>query len=199
MIAHCFAYIATVDYAAKFGVPIYPFGYLPVLGWLSLVAIAMWRHQFVDLTHVFAAEQVTNTIREALLVLDQDGIVRVANRAACDLCLRPKADLIGQPVAAISADKCPADIINDLLEQGGSHNYEVHVVPRGAGESLSLDVSASVIQDRAGAPHRRSSSEGLPPALSRHHRSSPAFHGLRRRKTGRSPGPHLARKSDPRG
>src|SRR5581483_2418973 len=121
-------------------------------GWLSLVAIARWRHQFVDLTHVFAAEQITNTMREALLVFDQDGAVRVVNRAACALLARPETDVLGRPLDAFNAEICPRPLITGLLEKGDSRNYAVEVPAPSGGGRLALDVSTSVVRDRAGAP-----------------------------------------------
>lgn len=151
MIAIFFAYLATIDYLPKFGVPIYPFGYLPVLGWLGLVAVAIWRHQFVDITPAFAAEQITNTMTEALLVLDHDGMVRLANRAACALFGYAEADLLGKPISAVSREFYPLDKRNILFQTGTCPRYETNYRD-GQGRSLSLEVSASVIRDRLGQP-----------------------------------------------
>lgn len=152
MIAHGFAYVATIDYAAKFGLAVYPFGYLPVLGWLSLVAVALWRHQFLDITRSVAAEQIIKTMREALLVLDHDGIVRVVNRAACVLFSRPETEIVGRRGSALGATLCPPEAIEALLRTSIGRNYEAHVVAPGGDGSLLLDVSTSVIKDWTGEP-----------------------------------------------
>jgi PAS domain S-box-containing protein len=151
MVAFVFAYVATIDYAAKFGVAIYPFGYLPVLGWLGLVAVAIWRHQFVDITPAFAAEQITNTMADALVVFDREGMVRVVNRAACELFGRSEAELVGKPRSMISDDFFPKKKMEQLLETGSIRTYEVSY-PVGQGRLLALELSTSVIRDRAGEP-----------------------------------------------
>lgn len=151
MFAYIFAYIATVDYLPKFGVAIYPFGYLPVLGWLGLVAVAIWRHQFVNITPAFAAEQITNTMSEALLVFDHEGVVRVVNRAACRLLGYSEAKIIGQPIPLVHGEFFPKEKMEALFQTGSIRNYEVGY-PTSRGGILSLEVSASIIRDRAGQP-----------------------------------------------
>jgi two-component system cell cycle sensor histidine kinase/response regulator CckA len=150
MIAFFFAYVATIDYVPKFGIPIYPIGYLSVLAWLGLVANAIWRHQFMDITPAFAAEQVTNTVTDALLVLDREGIVRVANRAACRLLGFSEGSLVGESITVIQ-NFFPREKIESVLETGSLRNYKVsYPVPDNG--VLMLEISASVIRDRAGYP-----------------------------------------------
>ena len=88
-VAFCVAYLASVDFLAAFDIPFYPFGYLAVLGFIILTARAVWRYRLVDITPAFAATQIINAMADALLVLDNEGTVRVANRAACQLFKRP--------------------------------------------------------------------------------------------------------------
>ncbi len=151
MIAFVFAYIATADYLPKLGFPLYPFGYLPALGWLSLVAVAIWRHQFVDITPAFAAEQITNTMTEALLVFDHEGVVRLVNQTACELFGCSEEDLVGKPIAAISNEFYPRDKMEMLFRTGICPRYEIsHRTNQG--HLLFLELSASVIRDRLDQP-----------------------------------------------
>ncbi|MGH7254182.1 MAG: histidine kinase N-terminal 7TM domain-containing protein, partial [Nitrospirales bacterium] len=54
-------YLASVDFLAKFGLPLYPLGYLPLLGFAVAVAFATDRYRMIDLTPAFAATQILNT------------------------------------------------------------------------------------------------------------------------------------------
>src|SRR5215212_2891883 len=74
--AFAVGYVAVVDFVAVYGVPLYPFGYLAVLGFVLLSARAIWRYRLVELTPAFAAPQIVETMSDALFVLDRGGVVR---------------------------------------------------------------------------------------------------------------------------
>ena len=76
------AAIGSVDYLAALGVPLYPFGYLPVLGSILLANRTIRRYRLVTITPEFAAKEIIDAMDDALLVLDSSGIVRVSNKAA---------------------------------------------------------------------------------------------------------------------
>src|SRR5262245_12816888 len=101
-VAFCIAYLASFDYLAAFDIPLYPFGYLAVLGFTILTARAVWRYRLVDITPAFAATQIINAMADALLVLDNEGTVRVANRAACQLFKRLDKQLIGNSMQCMT-------------------------------------------------------------------------------------------------
>ncbi|MEX2247861.1 MAG: EAL domain-containing protein [Dehalococcoidia bacterium] len=82
LVAISVANIATVDFLPGFGVPVYPFGYVFVTAFFIVAGVTMWRERLVDITPALAAKQIMDTMAEALLVVDRDGIVRVANNAA---------------------------------------------------------------------------------------------------------------------
>ncbi len=145
------AYLASFDYAAAFGIPLYPFGYIPIFVFLVLSARAIWRYRFVDITPAFAAPEILNTMTDALLVLDTEGTVRVVNRAASTLFGLTEAELFGKPVQAII--RCPlfSDQRESFLRVGMVRNYEVgYFADPGTIRTLSL--SASAMQDQKGAP-----------------------------------------------
>jgi PAS domain-containing protein len=106
-IAFCIAYLGSFDYLAAFGIPFYPFGHLAVLGFIILTARAVWRFRLVDITPAFAATEIINAMADALLVLDKEGTVRVANRAACQLFKRPENLLIGNRIQNLTSTIAP--------------------------------------------------------------------------------------------
>ncbi len=149
LIAFAIASLSWVDYLPKYGVELYPFGYAALVGWLLFVERAIWRYQLVDLTPAFAADQIIRTVADPLLVLDQEGVVQVVNQAACCLFGRTEAQVVGAPLAAISADFLPAERLETLLRTGQNMSYEV-AYRDGRGEPVALDVSASVKRGRSG-------------------------------------------------
>jgi len=52
------AYLGVVDFFPKFGVSLYPFGYLPILGFIALVGLVVRRYDLTPLTPGLAAPEI---------------------------------------------------------------------------------------------------------------------------------------------
>lgn len=151
MAAFGIAYLGSVDFLAAFDVPLYPFGYIPVLLFLGITANVIWRYRLVEITPAFAAAQILKTVSDALLVFDQDGVIRVANRAACDLFERPESQLVGQPIWRVDRNFFPRERFDAFIRTHVIHNYEA-VFTASRGRKTVLDVAVSGIRDDFGEP-----------------------------------------------
>jgi diguanylate cyclase (GGDEF)-like protein/PAS domain S-box-containing protein len=86
-----------LDSIASHGVAMPQLGWVAVFIYVASVMRSAERYRFVDITPEFAAQKVLDTVGEAILVLDAEGEVRVANQPAVEL-LRRNADvLVGMP------------------------------------------------------------------------------------------------------
>lgn len=74
--------LGCVDFPAKFGIELYPFGYIPIAGFLAITLFLETRHRVVYMTPAIAAETVLATMQGAVLVTTADGAIEVANNAA---------------------------------------------------------------------------------------------------------------------
>jgi len=102
MLVACVAgFFAVVNILPAFGVGIYPLGFVALLAFVGLSANAIWRYGLVQLTPAFAAEQILATMKGAVLVVDLQAKIRVANRAACAMLGYGEDDLVGKPLKAI--------------------------------------------------------------------------------------------------
>jgi PAS domain S-box-containing protein len=149
MIAFIFAFLGCVDFAPKYGLALYPFGYLPVLGFTAVMALAIWRYRLVDITPAFAAEQILSTMADALLVLDQEGLARVANHQASRLFGLPEDTLIGKPVPALGNGLLDKEGLEGLFRSGTLQKFETAYRPA-EGPATDLEVSISAIRDQDG-------------------------------------------------
>jgi diguanylate cyclase (GGDEF)-like protein/PAS domain S-box-containing protein len=140
------ASLASVDYLATFGIPVYPVGYLFIGVNAVMIARAIRRYRLTDITPAFAAKQIIGTIADALVVLDRDGVVRVANSAACELFEAIEHDLIGQDVASIAA--WFGDALAPLMNQD-TQRVEATYQTR-AGNARTVLISSSMVFDRPG-------------------------------------------------
>ena len=140
-----------MDFVATFGVPLYPFGYVPALIFLVIVACAIWRYRLVDITPAFAANQILKTVSNALLVFDEEGVVRVANQAACDLFERPQEHLVGRPIWQVDVNFFPQRKFEAFLRTQVTHRYETAHWSR-QGKKVLLGVMVSGVRDELGEP-----------------------------------------------
>src|SRR5438105_3014980 len=89
------AYVGCVDFFPKYGVAIYPFGYLPILGFVVVVAPPVRRYDLVAITPSLAAKEIIDTMADVLFVCDRDGRIRFANHSASALLGFDSSDFIG--------------------------------------------------------------------------------------------------------
>jgi PAS domain-containing protein len=82
LIAFAVAYVGCVDYLPKFGISVYPFGYIALLGFVVIVAIAFRKYDLVAITPSLAAREIIGTMADVLFVCDRDGRIEFANAAA---------------------------------------------------------------------------------------------------------------------
>jgi len=136
LIGFSVSYLGVVDYFPAFGISVYPFGYVPVSIFLAIVGSALWRYYLVDITPSFAAEHILKTIADALVVIDREGIVRVANKAANDLFLDSCGDLVGRPISSSGCDFFRKDKLAWLIWKGKSRHHEV-IYRSGNGEETA--------------------------------------------------------------
>jgi PAS domain S-box-containing protein len=140
------AYFGSIDYVAKFGVSVYPLGFVAVALFAALCARAIWKYRLVDITPAFAAEQILEMMPSAVIVTDIYGEVRVANRSIEEITGLTPNELIGRSLAARGihfiprgAEQVPAVPYRDFQA----------ILPRHKG-SIDVDVSASWLTDGSG-------------------------------------------------
>lgn len=148
-IAFAIGYLGSVDYLAAYGIPVYPFGYLPAFIFLVLMAQGIWRYRLFDITPSFAAEQIIKTMADGLLVIDSDAVIRVANKTASGIFGSPETELVGRPASVLGLDFFKVDRLARLIWTGKVQNHELQFDHPVRGYTI-LEISSSVIRDSAG-------------------------------------------------
>jgi PAS domain S-box-containing protein len=143
-------YIGAVDFIACYGIPVYPFGYLAIFGFVLLAYRAIRVYRLTDITPAFAAEEIVATMSDALLVLDREGVVRLANGAACEMLGFDPRDWIGKPLAQTSPqlDAAIGAGMGNNPSRNATHNIETPFTS-GSQEKV-LSITASVMRDLTG-------------------------------------------------
>ncbi|MEO6260818.1 MAG: EAL domain-containing protein [Thermoanaerobaculia bacterium] len=141
--AFAVAYLGCVDYLPKFGISIYPFGYLALLGFVVIVAAALRRYDLLAITPSIAAQEIIGTMAEALLVCDATGRIQFANRAAESLLGYEAGGLVRQPVESLLEPE-GWSLPQALLEPGSASREGMFVARDGSRIDVMVSISAIV-------------------------------------------------------
>jgi PAS domain-containing protein len=85
MIALGIGTLGAIDFLPAFGVDLMPLGGVGLAAGSVLHAWATWRYRLVQITPAYAAEHVMDSMSDGMVVIDRDGVVRLANAAAAEL------------------------------------------------------------------------------------------------------------------
>ncbi len=143
-LAWMIAFVGAVDILPKFGIDFYPLGFIPVLLFIALSARAVWRFGFENHAPSIQSMQILDAMSEAIVVLDEKGVIRMANRVAEQLFGREEHELRDKPLSSIFNGALPEETSRKLLETG-KLSYEVEYFT-GGWQPHKLLVSASVVR-----------------------------------------------------
>jgi diguanylate cyclase (GGDEF)-like protein/PAS domain S-box-containing protein len=146
MTGFAIAYLGSFDFVAAYGVPLYPFGYLPVLCFVVLLAYTIGRYRLVDFTPAFAAEQILATVADPVIVCDSEGRIRFTNDAASTVLGYGPGDLAGAPIERL-AEPSMGPAVRALLTAGEAVRHTEMVFHTRQGEGIDVEVSLSPLLD----------------------------------------------------
>jgi diguanylate cyclase (GGDEF)-like protein/PAS domain S-box-containing protein len=142
--------IAFIDYLPAAGVDIYPVGYMAVFAFAIVGGSALWRYHLIDLTPEYAATQILETMKSAVLLVDMTAHIRVVNRTVCFLLGYTEQELIGEPLRKIlDPDK---DISTGKLLNSSGVLEQTMVWIASGGARIDVLASSSFIRDGDGTP-----------------------------------------------
>ena len=138
------------DYLPAVGVDLQPVNAFALFAFVAVVSAALWRYGIAEITPEYAAGQILETIKSAVIVSDMDGRIRVVNRGAEQL-LGYRADELREAhlrqVFARGDSQTTAQFLN-------SQGVIEHPMLWRTADSHSIDVLAasSFLRDDDGAP-----------------------------------------------
>ncbi|HEY2324251.1 MAG TPA: EAL domain-containing protein [Thermoanaerobaculia bacterium] len=148
IVAFGIAYFGCVDFLAKFGIAVYPFGFLPIFGFVAVVGYVVRRYDLVPITPSLAANQIINTMVDVLFVCDRDGRIQFANNATEHLLGFMPDELTGLRIEEFLAS--PEDDLNATLRRRSVRSAEYAFRSRdGKKVDLTLSISPVIHQGEA--------------------------------------------------
>jgi len=150
VIAFSVAMLSGVDFLPTIGINVPPLGFVPVLAFVAIAAHAVWRYRLVDLTPEYAASQILATMKGAVIVVDLEGKIRVANHAASVMLGYRDPGLIGKHLRnVVSPDENLTT--GQLLHSLGMLEQNM-VWSTAAGGRIDVLATSSFVRDEGGDP-----------------------------------------------
>lgn len=142
-----FGMMAFIDTIPAYGFDVYPIGYVGLLIHALIVATLTWRYRLVGITPEFAAQEIVDTMTDALLVLDSEKIIRLANPEAAKLFDCTESELLNQPIKAALHNLDLSEEIGRLTHGDTIRNAEFRF-SNDVGESRLMNISVSAVRER---------------------------------------------------
>jgi PAS domain S-box-containing protein len=142
LIAFSCGYLGAVDFLPTFGLPVYPFGYLPICFFVVMSAYVIMRYQFMDITPELAADRILETMQGAVIVIDLKGKIRVTSRIAEEMLGYQKSELLGIDIGSILPTL--AEFNTTALLSGKSSFHEMTWHSRN-GKRFDVSISVATI------------------------------------------------------
>jgi len=142
------AYLGSVDFIAKYGYAVYPCGYVTLFIFFSISAWTIRRYRLVDITAASTANAVVDTMTDALLVIDHEGVIRLVNPAARALLGATDIEPTGRPLTSVAGNAFTAA----LAAVGAGQTLRNHelTMPNLDGSLATYSLSASTRRDARG-------------------------------------------------
>ncbi len=148
LIAFLIALLGAVDYLVKFGIPIYPVGFLPISIFALLAAFTVRRFHLQDIPSTYSINEVMDHLGDALLVLDRDGAIRVVNETACTLFEIKEKDLIGKSIHCIAPQIISQNQWNNLIDHDTPVKQAEIDITTDKGKEIYASISANSMKDK---------------------------------------------------
>ena len=139
------AYLGSVDFVAKYGFAVYPCGYVTLFVFFSICAWTIRRYRLVDITAASTANTVVNTMTDALLVIDYEGVIRLVNPAARALLGATDVEPTGRPLTSVAGSAFSVPLAA-VAAAGTLRNHEL-TMPNPDGSVATYSLSASTLRD----------------------------------------------------
>jgi diguanylate cyclase (GGDEF)-like protein/PAS domain S-box-containing protein len=150
LIAFTLGSLSLVDYLPSAGVDLQPVGFVAAVAFIAVSASTIWRFELTAITPEYAAGQILETMKGAVVVMDMAGNIRVANRAAGALLGYKPEELRGAPIRQVFG-RDSNQTTGKLLNSGGVLEHAM-VWLSSEGREIDVLAASSLIRDEADVP-----------------------------------------------
>jgi PAS domain S-box-containing protein len=150
ILAYTVSIIGLVDYLPSFGIAVYPFGFVAVIIFTLILFYIISRYRFFAITPSFAADSIIQIMDSGLMVLDNEGIIRVTNCSLGRLFRAGEGPITGMRPSEVATDaEGFGTRLETLLLQGELRNTEIDLHDED-GSIRSFSLNSSIMRDPYG-------------------------------------------------
>lgn len=147
-----FGYFASFDFLANYGVPLYPFGYIPIFIFFFVAAKTIRQYRLMDMTPALAVDQLISPMVDLLIVCDTEGTIQLVNRTTCGALGYSERELIGKPIGSLAwRSSTLEERVQQVIRGTPVQDVEVLFCGKGGG-TVVLRISISQFRDRESVP-----------------------------------------------
>lgn len=144
------ASLGLIDFLPASGSDIPPVGAVAVGISVILLFPVFWHRRFFGVKQTFSASRIMETMKGAMLVVDLDGHVRLANRAAAELLGVDSKSLMSTRINDLIESPRNVGPASDTLMRGDSFDDRPMLWRKKRGGNIEVSVSASMLRDEQG-------------------------------------------------
>lgn len=120
-----------VELFPEMGLPVPPLSWLLVPAGMTAMVLVIWRNGLTTINGDTPLSQVVSQFQGGLLLIDNDGIVRVANPAALALLGKPEREVLRNDFASLTDCDVPADQLAARFDAGQDPESRIVAVDSG--------------------------------------------------------------------
>jgi PAS domain S-box-containing protein len=148
LLAVLIAYIGLIDFFPTFGIAVYPIGFSAIIVLALILFYTTWRYRFIAITPSFAADSIIKIMGDGLLVLDNEGFIRVANNSLHRIFHARDGSMIGmRPSEVVSDAEGFGARLEDLLLKDELRDFEINHRDEG-GTILTFSLASSIMRNQ---------------------------------------------------
>lgn len=150
LLAYLVSMVGTFDFLPSFGIATYPIGFGAIIIFTLILYYSISRYRFIAITPSFAVDSIIQIMDDGLLVLDNEGIIRVANSSLTRLLRAGEKPLIGMKPSEVATGAGEFGArLETLLLQRELRNVEIDYQDEGAA-SRTFSLASSFMLDQHG-------------------------------------------------
>lgn len=150
VLAFAVSSIGFVDFLPSFGIALYPFGFGAILVFALIMFYMTLRYNFIIVTPSLAVDSIIQTMGDGLMVIDSEGLIRVANSALRRIFQVGDKPIIGMRPAELMANGGErGGKLDSFLLQDELRNFEIDHLDQ-AGISQWFSLASSIMRDQHG-------------------------------------------------
>lgn len=150
LLAYLVSNVGIIDFLPSYGIAVYPFGFGTIIVFTMILFYSISRYRFVAITPSFAVDSIIQIMDDGLLVLDNEGIIRVANSSLTRLLHAGKKPLVGMKPSEVATGAGEFGTrLETLLLQRELRNVEIDYHDEGAA-SRTFSLASSFMLDQHG-------------------------------------------------